>query len=538
MHRSGTSMVAKVLAQAGLYLGGEADLMPPAEQNPEGFFEHLGFVRLNDEVLNAVGSGWDCPPPADVDWDVERLDGFRERARALAEPLRGHGHWGWKDPRGSLTTPFWRSALGAFRTVVVIRNPLEVVTSLHRRDGFSIALSLTLWRIYAERVLADTTPAERLVTHFDSYFVEPEREIARLLDLVGLEREQGVAALRTAAVPELRHHRKSLRDMEEAGFPSEVIALYRQLSSEAGWWEGSAESAEGTGGPAGSERSAPAAIARGAGGVDLLRVENEALRRNNADFTVALAHREARIAELEAMLNVHEAARVEFDGRIAERDSRLEDRNQLLVRSKHTIAALEQQVASLRQQIGELTERLAESERGRTIAELHEREQRTILTSLQSVQLQRDLEIMGTLGSVLSRHAPGAPASIFHRRLVDHVRRFVNEHVPVGARTLVATYGDDAFLALGERRTQPFPRSGKGITADYTDVSDEEAVAQLEALRADGLEFLVLPSPALPWLANHPELEKYLDERFALVAGERGICMIYALGQGQGQKSA
>ena len=47
MHRSGTSMVAKLLQQAGLFLGEEADLMPPAEENPEGFFEHLGFVRTD-----------------------------------------------------------------------------------------------------------------------------------------------------------------------------------------------------------------------------------------------------------------------------------------------------------------------------------------------------------------------------------------------------------------------------------------------------------------------------------------------------------
>src|SRR5688572_14655735 len=77
MHRSGTSMVAKVLQQAGLHLGTEADLMPPAAENPEGFFEHLGFVRLNDDVLNAAGSGWDCPPRADIDWGSGAFEPFR-----------------------------------------------------------------------------------------------------------------------------------------------------------------------------------------------------------------------------------------------------------------------------------------------------------------------------------------------------------------------------------------------------------------------------------------------------------------------------
>ena len=47
---------------------------------------------------------------------------------------------GLEGPRTSLTLPFWRSALGPLRTIVVVRNPLEVVTSLHRRNGFSSAL--------------------------------------------------------------------------------------------------------------------------------------------------------------------------------------------------------------------------------------------------------------------------------------------------------------------------------------------------------------------------------------------------------------
>src|SRR5215213_6653579 len=186
MHRSGTSMVAKVLQQAGLNLGDEADLMPPADENPEGFYEHLQFVKLNDAVLNVAGAGWDCPPTADFNWDDAALDSFRARARRLAAPLGERLPWGWKDPRTSLTLPFWRSAIGPLRIVAVIRNPLEVVTSLHRRNAFSTALGLTLWQIYAERILDHTSPDERLVTHYDSYFLEPDREIARVLDYFDL----------------------------------------------------------------------------------------------------------------------------------------------------------------------------------------------------------------------------------------------------------------------------------------------------------------------------------------------------------------
>jgi hypothetical protein len=45
-HRSGTSIVTRLLHRCGFELGPESDLMPPQADNPDGFWEHLGFVRL------------------------------------------------------------------------------------------------------------------------------------------------------------------------------------------------------------------------------------------------------------------------------------------------------------------------------------------------------------------------------------------------------------------------------------------------------------------------------------------------------------
>jgi hypothetical protein len=336
----------------------------------------------------------------------------------------------------------------------------------------------------------------------------------------------------------LRHHRRTALDLEQAGFPPEIIDLYADLCREADWWEGVAKGASAPHAP----HAGSATIARGAGRADLLRVENEVLRRNNADFDAALANRETRIAELEMALRQHEAARVELEGRVAERDGRLHERHNVLARKDHAIGVVQRELAEaaaeaarLREQVAGLTDRLEASERSRAVMEIHERELRTMLTSLQEVQLQRDAEIMGTLGAVLSRHAPGAPASIYYRHLVSQVRRLVETHVPAGSRLLVATYGDDGLLALGDRQTAPFPRAAAGVSADYTDISGEEAVAQLEALRDDGAEFLLVPSPALPWLANHPQLGRHLDAQYAAVVRDRAVGTIYTLGQQQGR---
>src|SRR5262249_49286704 len=152
--------------------------------------------------------------------------------------------------------------------------------------------------------------------------------------------------------------------------------------------------------------------------------------------------REQRIAELERALREHEEMRVELDGRIAERDGRLIERNALLGDRERIIAVMRQQVSQYAAEIERLIasvtgleDQLAASERERAIAALHEREQRSMLTSLQEIQFQRDAEIMGTLGAVLSRHAPGAPAAIYHRQLMQHIRGLAETHLPSAAPT-------------------------------------------------------------------------------------------------------
>ena len=55
MHRSGTSMVSYILHLCGLDLGPPDQLMPPTEANPLGYWEHTGFVEVNDALLTALG---------------------------------------------------------------------------------------------------------------------------------------------------------------------------------------------------------------------------------------------------------------------------------------------------------------------------------------------------------------------------------------------------------------------------------------------------------------------------------------------------
>src|SRR5688500_16148544 len=90
MHRSGTSMVAKMLHLCGLYLGDDRDLMPATPDNPDGYWEHARFVELNDEILNALGGGWDYVPANSTRCDEQALlHRLRAKAALLLHEFNG-----------------------------------------------------------------------------------------------------------------------------------------------------------------------------------------------------------------------------------------------------------------------------------------------------------------------------------------------------------------------------------------------------------------------------------------------------------------
>lgn len=149
MHRSGTSMVANLLSSCGLHLGAESTLIGTSRDNLHGYWENREFVRINNGILSDFGSGWDYPQRLSGEWHRNgSLLRYRERAEALLKDFNDCEPWGWKDPRSSLTLPFWLSLLPQTRVVICLRNPLEVIHSLHRRRPPAYTIGLMPWKIY------------------------------------------------------------------------------------------------------------------------------------------------------------------------------------------------------------------------------------------------------------------------------------------------------------------------------------------------------------------------------------------------------
>ena len=187
MHRSGTSMVTRLLNLCGLSLGPEERIIPPKADNPAGFWENVDVYAINDAILQKLGGGWDfLPPGAGAGWEQKsELDALREKAKGIIKVLSGQDPWGWKDPRFCFTLPFWQSLLSESRVIICLRHPLEVAGSLMRRNGHSRAFGLHLWLEHNQRLLDQTRPEQRIVTHYDSYFIGPQEELRRVVDWLG-----------------------------------------------------------------------------------------------------------------------------------------------------------------------------------------------------------------------------------------------------------------------------------------------------------------------------------------------------------------
>jgi hypothetical protein len=96
MHRSGTSLVARMLNLLGVHLGPDPRVLTSGKDNPTGYWEYRPFVDINDAILERFGGQWDQPPAFPSSWPGdERLVDLREKARELlttdfaAPPLWG-----------------------------------------------------------------------------------------------------------------------------------------------------------------------------------------------------------------------------------------------------------------------------------------------------------------------------------------------------------------------------------------------------------------------------------------------------------------
>ncbi|MEM6793333.1 MAG: hypothetical protein AAF725_05095 [Acidobacteriota bacterium] len=238
MHRSGTSALMGALERLGLRLG--EPLMGAQPGNPRGYFEHLSFYRLHQEILDRFGHTWDDLRT----FDPERLDPKRveDCAAELAERVEEHFGdglpWAIKDPRMCRLLPLWRTALKSLgsepRYLIAFRHPDEVVASLARRDGFSRDKADLLWADHLLAAERGSRGGRRAFLAFDRLLADPLGSLDRVSQQLGLAWPRQLESAREEIdgflESSLRHHAAPAGVPEPRGWLQDLVpSLYASV---------------------------------------------------------------------------------------------------------------------------------------------------------------------------------------------------------------------------------------------------------------------------------------------------------------------
>lgn len=144
MHRSGTTLILKLLRELGLYAGEKIN------KNHEAPF----FRDINEMLLRKSGGSWSFPNSinylikneklsADVNnelykyinsWKIIEFIGLRNYLKDKGNSVF-NSTWGWKDPRNTYTLDFWTNIYQKPKIIYIKRNGVDVANSLCEREN-------------------------------------------------------------------------------------------------------------------------------------------------------------------------------------------------------------------------------------------------------------------------------------------------------------------------------------------------------------------------------------------------------------------
>jgi hypothetical protein len=230
MHRSGTSMLGRVLEDIGLFAGARKD------ENNEALF----FQEINTWLLGQCGARWDVPAASSYLWKHEKgLPWIESYIRNLLGSPRSiqflglqryfaggmkslNSPWGWKDPRNTFTLPMWLRIFPQAKVISIERHGVDVAQSLRVREKRNLDQAtnkfvryrplvflrpkgggfvesprcvfldggFSLWQEYTAqaRAMIEQLPAERsLALRYEDVLENPSEHLRVSADFCGLE---------------------------------------------------------------------------------------------------------------------------------------------------------------------------------------------------------------------------------------------------------------------------------------------------------------------------------------------------------------
>jgi hypothetical protein len=147
MHRSGTSILTRLLSFAGVEL--PKSIIPPRDDNPKGFWESSVINKFNDRLLQHLSCNWYEMGGIDVSELIENTLFNQEAIDILHDEFNISRSFVLKDPRICRLMPFWDNVFKKLsikiKFLIPFRSPVDTAFSLKKRDGFSLESGYWLW---------------------------------------------------------------------------------------------------------------------------------------------------------------------------------------------------------------------------------------------------------------------------------------------------------------------------------------------------------------------------------------------------------
>ncbi len=223
MHRSGTSLVASILQQAGINIGDK--LIGDSVGNPRGHFEDVDFYQFQQNILKRLGQTIMVQQPLDPSCITP------QEIASAKQLIATRAHipvWGWKDPRTCLFLDFWHTLLPQAKTIFIYRHPIEVLLSLLRRGKDLEALvdplaGLQAWQVYNQAILNfyQQYPTNCFLTNIATVVANIEEFIKAVNQKFNLTLQtEKIAALYQAT------------ELKQIAIPADAINILKQIAPE------------------------------------------------------------------------------------------------------------------------------------------------------------------------------------------------------------------------------------------------------------------------------------------------------------------
>jgi len=233
MHRSGTSVVAKLLSAAGADLGNPDTYYPTDKWNPKGYYEQQEIFDFNRFLLHGP---WGLLAYFRLPSHESLMKRASEHEKQIGELAAKYDGKVVKDPRFCLLLKAWReNGARVERVLVCMREPVLVAESIKSRNKLPRFFSYNLWHEHHLRLFQN-------LENVPVWFVDYQRlldqetfllEARGLLNFCGIELTNGeIKDLQERCVyEELNRSMKIVQKLDKVRYPEKIRDLWDILKN-------------------------------------------------------------------------------------------------------------------------------------------------------------------------------------------------------------------------------------------------------------------------------------------------------------------